>query len=118
MANPTNKGIAPYEGGNIPGLLDDWLRRLVAVFPMTRTYSASINPASVAANSEDTQTFTVTGLKTNDIVTVNKPTKTADLSILDAFVSADDTLSITFRNYSGAPIDAGAETYLIKATRI
>lgn len=118
MADPTNKGIPPYEGGGIPGLFDDWLRRMVKVFARVKTYSVSINPASVGANSENTETFTVTGLKTNDIVTVNKPTKTAGFSILDAFVSADDTISITFRNFTGGAIDAGAETYLIHAIRM
>lgn len=114
---PTQKGISAYEGRDLPPLFDDWLRRLVRVFPMVRTYSVDINPASVAANSENTETFTVTGLKTTDIITINKPSKTTDLSILDAHVSAADTISVTFRNYSGAPIDAGEETYLIQATR-
>ena len=117
MADPTIKGITQYEGGKIPVLLDDWLRRLVKVFPMTKTYSVSINPASVPAESEATETFTVTGLKTTDTVIVNKPTKTAGLSILDAYVSAADTLSITFRNFTVGAVDAGAETYKIIATR-
>ena len=97
--------------------LEKWLTNLWSVFPRTRTYSVAINPASVSANSEDTQTFTVAGLSTSDILSVNKPTKTAGLSILDCFATVD-TVSITFRNFTGSPIDLSEETYLIHATRL
>lgn len=95
-----------------------WFAELLNIVPLTRSYEASLNPASVPANSESTQTFTVTGLTTEDVVTVNKPSKTADLSVLDAFVSATGTLSLTFRNHSGGAIDPPAETYRIIATRL
>jgi len=97
---------------------DKWHDNLLENVHHVRTYSTVIDPCSVSANSEDTQAFTVTGLRSDDVVDVNKPTKTAGLSILDAVVTAQDTLSITFRNYTGSPIDAGAETYRIVATRL
>ena len=84
----------------------------------TRSFNPTLNPSSVSANSESTQTFTVTGLSTNDVVVVNKPSKTSDLSLLDAFVSASDTLSLTFRNFSGSPIDPPSESYRIIAIRL
>jgi len=91
----------------------DWFTQLIQLVSRDVLYTPSINPTSVPANSEDSQTFTVTGLVSGNHVTVNKPTKTTDLSILDAFISADDTLSITFRNFSGSPINPGTETYLV-----
>lgn len=97
---------------------DKWHDKLLQNVHYTRSYEAVIDPGSVSADSEDTQTFTVEGLIANDVIKVNKPTKTAGLSVLDAFVSAADTLSITFRNYTGSPIDAGSEIYRIIATRL
>lgn len=94
-----------------------WLQRLHSAFPKTQTFSATIDPTSVAANTTSEQTFAVTGLTTDDIVTVNKPTHTAGLGIGNARVSATDTLAITFGNYTASAIDPPSETYLIKATR-
>ena len=110
---PKNLNLDPIEYKE----LLRWLTDLRQVFPRTRTYSATINPTLVSANSESTQTFTVAGLTMSDIITVNKPSKTAGLSILDCFATVD-TVSITFRNFTGAGIDPGSETYLIHATRL
>lgn len=75
--------------------------------------SQSINVASVAANTTAEQTFTVPGLKTSDMVFVNKPSVSAGLGIVNARVSAADTLAISFVNATAAAIDPAAETYLI-----
>ena len=114
-----NNALEPPKGLELKETpkLEKWLTNLWSVFPRTRTYSATINPVSVSANSEYTQTFTVTGLTASDIITLNKPTKTAGLSILDWFATVD-TVSITFRNYTGSTIDPPSETYLIQATRL
>lgn len=82
-----------------------------------RVYSQALDPASVAANTTAEQTFTVTGLATTDKVFVNKPSNTAGLGIVNARVSAVDTLAITFGNFTAAPIDAASETYTITAIR-
>lgn len=73
----------------------------------------SLNPASVAANTTAEQTFTVTGLVVGDQVIVSKPTLTAGLGIVNARVSAANTLAITFINCTASPIDAAAENYII-----
>lgn len=75
--------------------------------------SQSLDVASVAANTTAEQTFTVTGLETTDIVFVNKPSASAGLGIVNARVSAANTLAITFVNATAAPIDPAAETYKI-----
>jgi len=104
--------------GDGQDLWDQWYDVLLLNVNRTQEYLPTLNPASVAANSENTETFTVEGLTINDVVVVNKPTKTAGLSILDAVVTATDTISITFRNFTGAPIDPGAAIYRIIATRL
>jgi len=117
------KGIAP-----VPriALLTDmanwslwarWFEVLVNSFPKTSTYSETIDVASVAANSESIQTFTVTGLSTTDIVTVNKQSNDSGLDLVQAWVSAANTLSLKYRNHTSSPIDPASEDYLIMTTR-
>lgn len=80
-------------------------------------YSQALDVASVAANTTAEQTFTVTGLTTGDKVFVNKPSVNAGLGIVNARVSAADTLALTFVNATAAAIDPASETYTIVAFR-
>lgn len=80
-------------------------------------YSQSLDVASVAANTTAEQTFTVTGLTTADKVFVNKPSLNDGLGIVNARVSAADTLALTFVNATAAAIDPAAEAYAIVALR-
>lgn len=81
-------------------------------------FELSLTPANaVPANSTSEQPLTVTGLKTGDVVTVNKLSSQAGLSIGNARVSANDTLSITYVNSTGASITPTADTYRIIAIR-
>lgn len=66
--------------------------------------TVTLSPTSVAANTSAEQTFTLAGLETSDIVTVNKPTAQAGLGIVGFRVSAADQLAITFGNFTGSPI--------------
>lgn len=75
--------------------------------------TATINPASVAAATSAEQTFTIPGLKVGDAVHVNKPTATAGVGIVNARVSAADTLAITFMNATAGAVDPASETYTI-----
>lgn len=90
---------------------------LASSYPRVRSYTPSLDPGSVAANSEDEQSFTVAGLTPNDVVLVNKPTRTAGLNIVQAR-AATDTLHLTYLNTTGSPIDAPSETYRIVAIRL
>jgi hypothetical protein len=75
--------------------------------------TASLDVASVNANTTAEQTFTVPGLKTGDFVSVVKPSHSTGLGIVNARVSAADTLALTFMNATGSGIDPAAETYKI-----
>ena len=79
--------------------------------------SASLDVASVAANTTAEQTFTVAGLETTDVVFVSKQALSAGLGVCGARVSAADTLALTFNNNTAAPIDPAAQTYLICAIK-
>lgn len=91
--------------------------KIVLSVPKTSTYSPSLNPSSVAANTKARQTFTVTGLTVNDIINVNPPALTVGLDLMGARVSAANTIELVFWNSTGGAIDEAAGTYLITATR-
>lgn len=78
----------------------------------------SLTPAIVAPNTTAEQTFTVAGLQVGDFVNVMKPTVQAGLGIVNARVSAANTLAIAFINSTSATITpTAAETYMVGLDR-
>lgn len=75
--------------------------------------SIALDVTSLSANTTAEQDFTVTGLKTGDFVAVNKPSASAGAGVVNARVKAADTLSLTFVNATGSPIDPASESYLV-----
>lgn len=73
--------------------------------------SATVDLGSVAANTSETETATVTGVKTTDIIVGIKPTLEAGLLIGTCWVSAADTVSIQVGNLTASPINAASETW-------
>jgi hypothetical protein len=86
-------------------------------FSLVKVYSPTINPASVASATSAEQTFTVTGLLVGDIPVVVKPTATAGVGIVNARVSAADTLAVTFMNATAGAVDPASETYTVLVFR-
>lgn len=79
-----------------------------------RDMELTIDPSSVLANTTAEQTFTLTGIKSQDyIISVVKPTLTAGLGVLQGRASADDTLAIQFINTTIAAIDPPSEVYQV-----
>lgn len=75
--------------------------------------TVTIDPAAVATITTAEQTFTVPGLKTGDVVFVNKPSTTTGLGIAGCRVSAADTLALTFVNPTAGSVNAASESYLV-----
>lgn len=73
----------------------------------------ALDVASVAANTTAEQTFTVNGLETDMFVMVNKSVLDAGIGIVNARVSAKDTLALTFVNSTAGAVDPASETYRI-----
>lgn len=90
---------------------------IVTTVPANLQLSATLSPASVAANTVVEQTFTgITGLAPGMFVQVNKPTTQAGLGVLSARVTANNTLGITFINATAATLTPTAsEVYTIAA---
>ena len=73
----------------------------------------TLTVAQIAAATTAEQTFTVNGLRTNDFIAISKPTLHAGVGIVNARVSAKDTLAIQFINATASPVTPGAEAYNI-----
>lgn len=115
----TAKGISPYDRkSEVPNSLFTWLQKLQLLFPKVSTYETTLNPGNIVANDELTETYTVTGLTTKDIVTINPPALNAGIGIMYARVSAADTLQIRWRNFTGSDVNPASGTYLIEAIRL
>lgn len=85
----------------------------VQIAPVMQTLTATLNPATVAANTSAEQTFTVPGLPAGTAVTVSKPSVTNGIGIGGARVSAVNTLAVTFVNDTAVSIDPPQEAYTI-----
>lgn len=79
-------------------------------------YVVSVDAASVGANTSAASTATISGLKTTDtLVSVHKTGAafTAGLGIVNARISAADTVSIELMNTTAGAIDEAAANYTI-----
>lgn len=77
----------------------------------------SLTPAEVATVVAPAQTFTVPGVKAGDTIIVNPPSQTANVAITNAYVSADDTVSIQFVNPTAGALTPAAGTHTITVIR-
>jgi hypothetical protein len=75
------------------------------------TVSLTVNPAIVATVTTAEQEFTLPGVKTGDLIYVNKPTLTAGLGIANVRASAANTVAITFVNPTAGDVNGPSETY-------
>lgn len=71
---------------------------------------ATVDLGSVAANTSEEETATVTGVRTGDIVLVRKQSLEAGIVIADARVSADDTVTMQVINATGSAVDAASQS--------
>lgn len=76
-------------------------------------FTATLNVAQIASATSAEQTFTITGLKIGDFVSISKPTLHAGVGIVNARVSAKDTLAIQFLNTTAGAITPGSESYMV-----
>lgn len=89
-------------GVNMSNLLTSNIEKMGVV-------TVTVDLGSVAANTSETETVTVVGVKIGDFVAVTKPTLEAGIVIGDAFVTADDTISVTVMNSTASAVDAASE---------
>lgn len=91
--------------------------------PATARYdqSVTLDPASIPSYANQTESFTTTedpllaGLTTDMKPLVKAPALESGLFILDARVSAPDTLEIDFQNFTGSAVDPASQTFEVTA---
>lgn len=116
-------GLPPLS--NSPVLLDEkliWTKPwgnffnqiFQSLFGWSRTYTNTLvyDFGSISAQSQATQTVTVTGARSGDAVIV-RPTTAVNGIILDGTVTAVDTVTVRAINYSSGAIDPASQTYRI-----
>ena len=76
------------------------------------TLTASLSPVLVAPNTTVEQQFAVTGIRTGDLIQVNKPTAQAGIDIVGVRAVSNNVVGITFTNVTAATVTPTAsETY-------
>jgi len=80
-------------------------------------YETSLTPASVAANITVEESFTLSGINSNDTIIINPPSITTGIGIVGARASAKDEISITFINATAGALTPAAGEYRITAIR-
>ena len=73
----------------------------------------TVDLPSVAANTTGVVSVTVPGIELGDFIGVNKPSHETGLGIVNARVSADDTIEITAMNTTAGAIDEVSETFTL-----
>lgn len=124
MRRMTEQGIGQWPPGKV--LINEefsfemkqWLTSLINSIPHVRTATVTLDPANISGNSRSTETITVNGVTTNDLIIVNKPTYTTGIDIVAAFASAANTVTLVFENTTGSAVDLGSEDYKVIAIRI
>ena len=79
--------------------------------------TATVDLGSVAANTTEEETATVTGVRAGDYVAVMKADLDAGIAICTCRVSADDTVEITVVNSTAGAVDAASETMTFLVVR-
>lgn len=83
----------------------------------TITASAALDFPSTATQLSADLTITVTGAALNDFVTLGAPNNANSKTTYTAWVSATDTVTVRFNNYSGSTVDPASATYKVMVTK-
>lgn len=81
------------------------------------TYSPTLTPTAVAANSESIQSFTITGLIVPCSINISPPAAMSGLGIMWSRVSATNTLDVCFRNFTAGSLTPPTGTWRIECAR-
>jgi len=79
--------------------------------------SATLDFSSTLAAASGDLTITVTGAAVGDAVTIGLPASPDANSCFTAWVSATNTVTVRFNNYSASPIDPASATYNVIVTK-
>lgn len=79
--------------------------------------NATVDLGSVAANTSEEETFTLTGVKVGDFVIVQSDDLEAGIILGSARVEADDTVTVEVVNATAGAVDAASSTMKVLVAR-
>lgn len=79
--------------------------------------AATVDLGSVAANTSEEETFTLTGVKVGDFVSVQKEDLEAGIILGSARVETDDVVTVEVVNTTASPVDAASATMTVLVVR-
>lgn len=113
MTTPEN-GAVEYDGANYFATSGGARYTLAK----TLTATSSLNFGSTAAQSSADLTITVTGAADGDVVSLGVPNAAVNAnSNYTAWVSASNTVTVRFNNYSSGSIDPANATFRVSVTK-
>ena len=78
---------------------------------------ATVDLGSVAANTSEEETFTLSGVQVGDFVVVQKEDLEAGIILGSARVEAADTVTVEVINATGSAVDAASATMKVLVAR-
>lgn len=94
-----------------------WLSQLPDLLPRIQEFIYVLDPANVTMNAASIQSFTASGLVTDDKIFVNVSLTAGLVLYANARIPADDRLEIVFQNTTGSDIDQASTTFHVIAIR-
>lgn len=98
-------------------IFDAWLERLISQLDVSFTGSDTWNPASIADGNEEAKEVTVTGAALGDYAIASFSLDVADL-VLDAQVTAANTVTCILANNTGGAIDLASGTVRVLVLKL
>jgi len=89
------------------------LGNVVFVTAVTVNYDANVT----VTNTTQESNVTVPGVRLGDFVMVCKPSHSTGIGIVNARVSAADTVALTYGNFTASAVNPPAENYLFCVIR-
>lgn len=80
-------------------------------------FNATVDLGSVAANTSEEETFTLTGVKVGDFISVQKENLEAGIILGSARVEANDTVTVEVMNTTSGAINAASATMKVLVVR-
>jgi hypothetical protein len=110
ITSPTNNQILSYTSSS--GL---WENKTFETVGNIKTGSATLDFGNTSAQNSSDLTITVTGASDGDVVSLGVPNASVNANTcFTAWVSATDTVTVRFNNYSSAAVDPASGTFKIK----
>lgn len=78
---------------------------------------ATVDLGSVAANTSEEETFTLTGVKVGDFISVQKENLTAGIILGSARVETENTVTVEVINTTASAVDASSATMRVLVIR-